>query len=242
MTQHGEDDMLSSAAAPDASCFEDKKILVISSVYSGGKTTQRKLLMNDDSNREFIVSYTTRLPRPGEVDGIDYHFLRTGRTEAEAEAEFMRLVENGELFEHTRLYGNYYGTPRKQLEEGIAAGKQMIADVNIEGLWALKKAYPDQVQGIFLLPPSIEILKARLQKRLMQAREALNDSWAELEKEKDMHIKQAMEMLKEAPFYDTVIAQEKFRPKAVYQMIKNALNTPINETFTKKPKPPSNDS
>jgi guanylate kinase len=175
------------------------------------------------------------------VDGVDYHFLRLGRTEAEANAEFLRKVENGEMFEHTRLYGNRYGTPKKQLEEAIASGKQVIADVNIEGLWALKKAYPNQVQGIFLLPPSIEILKARLQKRLAQAGEALNQSWAEIEHEKKQHIDQALETLKEAPFYDTVIEQQKSRPKAVYAMIKRALDTPINQTFSRLNKPPSED-
>ncbi len=236
MTHENDHEVPRNDAINDAARLKDKAILVLSSVFCGGKTTQRRFLMADDpQNREFLVSYTTRLPRPGEVDGVDYHFLRLGRTEAEANAEFMRLVDNGDIFEHTRLYGNRYGTPKRQLEEAVAAGKQLIADVNIEGLWALKKAYPNQVQGIFLLPPSIEILKARLQKRLTDVGLALNQSWAEIEKEKNQHINQALETLKEAPFYDAVIEQQKSRPKAVYQMIKDALNTPINQTFSRKP-------
>lgn len=214
---------------PSSEGFEPASILVLSSPSGGGKTTQRRFLLADNPNREFLVSYTTRLPRPGEVDGLDYHFLRIGRTEAEARAEFQRLVDAGEIFEQTDFYGNLYGTPRKQLVDGLAAGKQLIADVNLEGFNAFKATHDNKARGVFLMPPSLEILRARLNERIERLPRLSPEQRQQLESERDVRMEQAQEIIKEAIFYGSAIDQTDCSPLQTYRLVKAAISSPANE-------------
>lgn len=209
-------------------------ILTLSAPSGGGKTTQRRYLLADDPRCEFLVSYTTRLPRPGEVDGIDYHFLRLGRTEEEARAEFQRLVNASEVLEQTRFCGNLYGTPRQQLEAGLAAGKQMIADVNLDGFRAYQATYPNKVRGIFLMQPSLEVLRGRLNERISEAERAYQHALPtairqEMQDDIDQRMAQAPKILAESKFYNAVIDQSDCSPKETHRLVLKALEVPLNE-------------
>lgn len=123
----------------------------------------------------FSVSATTRAPRPGEVDGVHYHFVSV--------AEFERMIAAGEMLEHARYAGNFYGTPRKPVEEAIASGKPAVLEIELQGARQVRQAWPD-AQLVMLLPPSWEELVDRLtgrgteaadvvEKRLAAARDEL---------------------------------------------------------------------
>lgn len=214
-------------------------ILVLSSPSGGGKSTQRRNLIKENPNREFLVSYTTRPPRPDEVDGIDYHFLSIGRTPAEAKAEFERLVKEGDiLFETTSFNGNRYGTPRKQLEEGLASGKQLeeglangkqlIADVNLNGVKALRAAYPHQVQALFL-HTELDELRRRLHKRDIAPYKLTDEQLEDIKATVDARMRVAASILAEAkatindsPAYDAVVPSAS-TPEATFANVKQAL-------------------
>ncbi len=134
----------------------DKGILLIISGPSGaGKGTVVNELMKDDRFC-LSVSVTTRRPRPGEKEGSSYYF----RTEA----EFKKLIEQGELLEYALFCGNFYGTPIKFVEEKLAEGKNVILEIEVQGAIQVKERYPDAVL-IFLTPDSISALEDRLRGR-----------------------------------------------------------------------------
>jgi guanylate kinase len=102
------------------------------------------------------VSYTTREQRPGESDGRDYHFVDVGA--------FRALRDRGEFLEWAEVHGNYYGTSRNWLKEQIAAGRDIVLEIDWQGAQQVRKAFPDAV-GVFILPPSLEELEVRLRGR-----------------------------------------------------------------------------
>lgn len=142
---------------------EDRGVLVIVSSPSGaGKTTlTRRLLAELGPRLEFSVSYTTRPIRPGEVDGRDYHFVTPAR--------FEEMVERGEFAEHAFVFQNRYGTAIAPVDAAIAQGKDVIFDVDWQGGRALSTRWPDDSLKVFILPPSLEILEARLRQRATDA-------------------------------------------------------------------------
>lgn len=130
-------------------------LIVISGPAGSGKgTVNAHLLAGGDY--VYSVSATTRAPRPGEVNGINYHFI--------TKEEFERRIENGDMLEYTEYCGNYYGTPRKEAEEVLQSGKNLILEIEVEGAVNVKKKFPDAVL-ILLLPPSFEIQEQRLRNR-----------------------------------------------------------------------------
>lgn len=211
-------------------------IIVLSSPSGGGKTTQRRLLMKDHPEREFLISYTTRLPRFDEADGVDYHFLilphlnkgmDVQAAKAAANADFQRLVDQGNvIFEHTSLYGNRYGTPRKQLEEGLAAGKQLMADVNLDGLNAFRRAYPGKVRGIFLMPPSLEVIGQRLNNRINEEKPQTDAACAAIEADIAQRLGQAPAIMREGRFYDDVVYQNHCSIEQTAAKVQQALALP----------------
>ena len=133
------------------------KIIVISGPSGVGKTTlYKKLLAELPDQLEFSVSATTRKPRPGEKDGVDYHFVSGER--------FREMVDNGELVEYARVYGNYYGTPQSEIERISGAGKYCLLDLDIQGGRNIKKTHPESIL-IFIMPPSLDELKSRIVSR-----------------------------------------------------------------------------
>jgi guanylate kinase len=132
-------------------------LYVISAPSGAGKTSLVRALL--DSTGEALalsVSHTTRAPRPGEVDGRDYHFV-------DAET-FRRMIDDGAFLEHARVFDNYYGTARLGIEAQLAQGRDVILEIDWQGARQVRRALPASV-GIFILPPSREALRARLRAR-----------------------------------------------------------------------------
>ena len=132
-------------------------LLVLSSPSGAGKTTLSRWLMAQDAAIDFSVSLTTRPPRSGEREGVDYHFTDTH--------QFEQLCAQGELLEHSRPYTHAYGTPAAPVREALAAGRDMLFELDAPGMRALRAAYPQQVVSVFILPPSLDELARRLQAR-----------------------------------------------------------------------------
>ena len=116
---------------------EKGKLLVISGPSGVGKSTVIGILMGMRGNMEFSVSATTRPPRPGETDGVEYFFV--------SREEFDRMIEDGELLEHAEFVGNCYGTPRSQVEERIEQGITVVLDIEVQGAAQVKAIMPEAV-------------------------------------------------------------------------------------------------
>ncbi|OOL17773.1 guanylate kinase [Bombella intestini] len=131
--------------------------LVISAPSGAGKSTIAQALRKADPTIFTSVSVTTRSPRPGEEEGVHYHFrdLET----------FRRMAAEGELLEWAEVFGRGYGTPRAPLEEALAAGRDVILDIDWQGYRLMRTAMPEDVVGLFVLPPSLEELESRLRGR-----------------------------------------------------------------------------
>ncbi len=133
-------------------------LLVLSSPSGAGKTTlARRLLDAEGDMLQSSVSVTTRPIRPGEKDGLDYWFID--------EARFSQLRADGELLEWAQVFGNSYGTPRKDVEEAIKAGRDVLFDVDWQGARQLAENMTSDVVRVFILPPSAEVLESRLKSR-----------------------------------------------------------------------------
>lgn len=131
--------------------------LVVAAPSGAGKSTITRALLATEPELSPSVSVTTRPPRPGEQDGLHYHFLDQARFDAMAGA--------GELLEWARVFRNCYGTPRAPVEQALAAGRDVVFDIDWQGHRQLRAALPDDVVGVFLLPPSLAALEARLRGR-----------------------------------------------------------------------------
>ncbi len=133
-------------------------LFILSSPSGAGKSTLSRRILETDGNFEYSVSATTRKPRPGEVDGREYHFR--------SEADFKAMVANGEMLEHALVFGNWYGTPRAPVEAAIDAGRDVLFDVDWQGGQQIRNsALKDAVASVFILPPSIAELERRLKAR-----------------------------------------------------------------------------
>ena len=143
-------------------------LFILSGPSGAGKTT---LLESLDAGRDFVysVSCTTRAPRPDEVDGEDYHFM--------PEPEFRRRLENNEFLEHALVHGNYYGTLRETVTRSLADGVDVLLDIDIQGAAMVREhgcgMLRDHIADVFITPPSVEILRSRLNKRATESAEAL---------------------------------------------------------------------
>jgi guanylate kinase len=140
-------------------------LLVLSSPSGAGKTTISRKLFEEDGKLAMSVSVTTRAKRPGEIDGTHYYFVDR--------AKFDQMVAQGELLEHAVVFGNCYGTPRGPVMQALDAGQDIISDVDWQGTQQLKENVRDDVVAIFVLPPSIEALKERLQSRAQDTPEVV---------------------------------------------------------------------
>jgi guanylate kinase len=132
-------------------------LYIVSSPSGAGKTTLARRVLAADNNIEMSVSVTTRQPRPGETDGVDYHFVD--------HAAFEAMKERGELLEWARVFDNFYGTPRAPVEQAISAGKDVLFDIDWQGAQQLSGKMPGDVVRVFVLPPSGDVLEDRLKAR-----------------------------------------------------------------------------
>jgi guanylate kinase len=131
-------------------------LLIISGPSGSGKGTVCKELLKENEDLIFSISATTRVPRVGEVDGVNYFFIDKNK--------FDNMVDNEEFLEYANVHNNYYGTPKAFVLDEIEKGNIVILEIDVQGAMQIKKVYPEGV-FVFLLPPSMEELKKRIIKR-----------------------------------------------------------------------------
>ena len=146
------------SAFADATTRQRRGLLIVLSSPSGaGKTTISRMLLEADPRIGMSISATTRPPRPGEVEGIDYHFVD--------EAEFQRMVDAGEFAEWAYVFDHRYGSPKEPIKDALRDGRDILFDIDWQGTQQLKTAFGNDLISIFILPPSMEELDRRLRER-----------------------------------------------------------------------------
>jgi len=131
--------------------------LVLAAPSGAGKTTISRALLAEDERLTLSISATTRAPRPGERDGVHYHFIDQARFDA--------MIEAQEFLEYARVFGRSYGTPRAPVEAALARGQDVLFDIDWQGYRQVKAALPAQTVGVFIAPPDLDTLAARLRAR-----------------------------------------------------------------------------
>ncbi len=176
----------------------NKGLLIVVSGPSGcGKgTILAEVLKND--NFYYSVSATTRQPRPGEVDGVNYHFL--------TKEKFEELISSGGMLEHACYCGNYYGTPKEQVNRKLEEGKDVILEIEVQGAMKIRETCPDAV-FVFIMPPSVKELRRRLNKRGTETEEVI-----------EKRVAQAVSEIKLADKYDYIMVNGELE-KAIDDLI-----------------------
>lgn len=146
------------------------RLYVISAPSGAGKTSLVAALLQQDSSVEVSVSHTTRAPRPGEQDGVNYNFIDVPGFEA--------LIAEGDFLEHARVFGNYYGTSRSWVQQRLQAGQDVILEIDWQGARQVREIEPDAL-NIFILPPSRDALRKRLESRGQDSSDVIDQRMAE---------------------------------------------------------------
>lgn len=128
-------------------------LIVVSGPSGAGKGTICKRLLEKNPNLGYSISATTRAPRTGEVNGVNYWFL--------SKEEFQKMIAEDDLLEWAEVYGNYYGTPAQKVKDSLAEGKNILLEIDTQGAALVRKKFPEGVY-IYILPPSLEELKRRI--------------------------------------------------------------------------------
>jgi len=152
--------IIATKAPPASGC-----LFVLAAPSGGGKTSLVRALLEREGGIRLSVSYTTRAPRPGEKDGVDYHFVD--------EPTFMKLKAAGEFLEHAHVHGNWYATSAVWLRDEVQQGHDMLLEIDWQGARQVRQLMPEAVH-IFILPPSLASLKERLEKRGQDAPEVIS--------------------------------------------------------------------
>lgn len=139
-------------------------LFIVTAPSGAGKTSLVRALLQNDSQVKLSVSYTTRPARPGEVDGKDYHFV--------TEQKFLGMLERGDFLESAQVYGNRYGTSQPWIESAMNSGTDILLEIDWQGAAQVRKTFP-RATGIFILPPSLEALLARLTGRGQDSEEII---------------------------------------------------------------------
>ncbi|GHD67096.1 guanylate kinase [Jeongeupia chitinilytica] len=145
-------------------------IFVVTAPSGAGKTTLVAALLAADANVQLSISFTSRAPRAGEVDGKDYRFVDR--------AAFEAMIAAGELLEYAEVYGNYYGTSLAWINEARQSGRDILLEIDTQGAEQVRKLFPDAI-GLFVLPPSLEVLEQRLKNRGKDAEDVIARRMAE---------------------------------------------------------------
>ena len=179
-------------------------LVVVSGFAGTGKGTVMKELLGRYDSYALSISATTRNPRPGEVDGREYFF--------KTKEEFEQMIERDEFVEHACYVGNYYGTPKKYVQEQLAAGKDVILEIEIQGALNIKSQFPDALL-LFIAPPSADVLKARLVGRGTETEEVI-----------EQRLARAVEESKGIENYDYLVVNDDLDEcvENVHQMIQSA--------------------
>lgn len=169
------------------------KLFVISGCSGVGKGTLLKVFLSQNPEIELSISATTRKPRPGEVDGVNYFFV--------TKEEFKKAADNNEFLEWAEFNGNFYGTKEAYVEKRLSEGKNVILEIETRGAFQIKKKKPEAVL-IFIMPPSLEELEHRLRGRNTEDETAiqnrLHEAYRELECSKDYDYKIVNDNLEQA--------------------------------------------
>jgi len=167
-------------------------VVVISGPSGVGKDVMIDRMMESDRiGFHFTVTATTRDPRPGEKDGINHHFVTVD--------DFVNLIANDDLLEWAQVYGNYYGVPKKQVRDALTAGNHVIMRVDVQGAKRLSEIIPEALL-IFIIPPSLDVLKNHLEKR-----------GVDLEVEMTKRLAAANEEISQANLFDFTVTNEEGR-------------------------------
>ena len=150
-------------------------MLVLSSPSGAGKTTIGRMMLARDQHITLSVSATTRQPRPGEVDGKDYHFLTV--------EQYKEQVKSGQFLEHAKVFDNYYGTPKAPVEAVLGRGLDMLFDIDWQGAQQLAQNARSDLVSVFILPPTVAELKRRLTDRGSDSDEVVTKRMAKAEAE-----------------------------------------------------------
>ena len=152
------------------------KLFVVTAPSGAGKTSLIEAVMRDDPSLKISISYTTRAPRKGEKDGVDYHFVDA--------KTFLAMKARGEFLESAKVHGNHYGTGKQMILNAVKRGDDLILEIDWQGAQQVRRLYPGCV-GIFILPPSVEELERRMRSRGQDAdaviRQRLDNAREELE-------------------------------------------------------------
>ena len=140
-------------------------MLVLSSPSGAGKTTISRRLLTIEPDLVLSISATTRPMRPGEQDGVDYHFID--------HAAFDRMVQDGAFLEYAKVFDHQYGTPRAAVEQSLAAGRDVLFDIDWQGTQQLAQSARDDLVSVFILPPTIAALEQRLKTRAQDSAEVV---------------------------------------------------------------------
>lgn len=162
--------------------------VVLSAPSGAGKTTIARTLRDRRPDVVFSVSATTRAPRPGERDGVDYHFV--------ADDEFRRMIRRGELIEWAAVHGAHYGTPLRNVHDAESRGEYLLLDIDVQGARQIRDRVPQAVR-VFILPPSGKALVARLVGRGSEADEAVQ-----------RRLRNALDELRAAPEFEHVVVND----------------------------------
>jgi guanylate kinase len=188
-------------------------ILILSSPSGAGKTTLTRMLMQDTTlDLTLSVSVTTRTRRSSEVDGVHYHFIDQG--------EFARMKAAGELLESAEVHGNGYGTPHAPVEKVLAQGRDMLFDIDWQGAAQVRERLGDDVVSIFVLPPTMGELRARLERRAEDTAASIEarflNARKEIERWRDYHYVVVNDDLNRT-YGDvkTIVAAERLRARRV---------------------------
>jgi guanylate kinase len=165
-------------------------LFVVSAPSGAGKTSLLKALVEQMAGLVVSVSHTTRVPRPGEKDGVHYHFVDIPRFEA--------MVANGEFLEHARVFGNFYGTSAASVRHELQRGADVVLEIDWQGARQVRKHFPDAV-SIFVVPPSLEELRRRLSARGQDSVEVVEQRMGD-----------ALRELSHFPEYEYVVVNERF--------------------------------
>lgn len=180
-------------------------LTVVSGPAGSGKSTVTKLLIASDTSLGLSISYTTRKPRQGEMDGVEYFF--TDRT------TFEQKLAAGDILEYTEYNGNLYGTPRAEVERILSEGRDIVLEIEVEGAKQIKEKFPDAVT-IMLIPPSFRVLESRLRGRNSETEADIQCRLT--------RAKQEMEML---PGYDYVVVNHDHCEEACVREIQNIIRS-----------------
>ena len=164
------------------------KLFVVSAPSGAGKTTLCQRLCSALPNVRHSVSYTTREPRPGEINDVHYTFVSIG--------EFREMRERGEFIEWAEVHGNFYGTSRKRVEDMVNAGLEVVLDIDVQGARQVREKVPDTA-FIFILPPSMEALRQRLTGRASDSPEVVR-----------RRLRNAVDEIREYKHYNYVIVND----------------------------------